>query len=361
LICILSGFLIGQTIDLGAPKEKIPDRVIPLKLLYALSGDSAIGYFFKNPSAPLFLSGDQSLLLSDQGQLLHFDQGGKFKKNLQKVGEGPGEWAETNGILASGAGVCVVCDSPNKLLVLDGKLSFNKEIRLDKSLDWLRVFKVAPADGSLMSATIDFAKASSGVKALKVELKHFNPQGQVRNSGLVFSHRIFMNVVHPEKGGLMIQMNMVDPFWYATNLQKKRLLINSLESYRLELVDLQSERIIKILKRKMNRQPWRKNEDVKNKSKKPDPDYFMDINALASDGERFWVFTAEIDKQKGVRVDLISSEGEYLDRFWLALPGLDRPDAYGPNQIGLSKDRIAWIHQDEEDNPMVSVFAYDLK
>jgi hypothetical protein len=350
---LLSG---AQDIVLTAPKSQTPDRVISLKPVFTLDGEGAEGFFLKEPSAPLWPRDGENLLFTDQDQVLLFDKNGKLLKNLFKKGEGPGEWGYTMGVSAHEGGLAVMSMMPNKCLLFDKGYQFVREIRFEKPQSMLRLLDAGPEGGHFFSTDIDFARIKTGTSPYLSVLKQFDPAGKVTASPLGFSYKVYTSVIK-NKDRIMAQMEMLEPFLYAVIGQ--RVLLAHRSDYALDLIDVKTQKVLKVLTRQVKHQPWRLDKDENRPEGAPAIEYFNDILAVVSHGDTFWVFGSDLDPKKGVHVDVLSAEGEYLDRFWLPLPDCDHPKRFGQSQIALSRNRLAWIHRDEDENQMVSV--YELK
>ena len=89
LIVARQGF--GQIIENPAkPKAANAGRVIVPQEVVAISDEGTSAYYFKWP-AELRIGPNGSLIVTDDGQILHFDAKGMFLRNLFKKGQGPGE------------------------------------------------------------------------------------------------------------------------------------------------------------------------------------------------------------------------------------------------------------------------------
>ncbi len=357
ILILLTGLMLGtEELTIKEPNSKNPDRIITLKKKFQICGDSSEDYFLKSPRSPLWIG--EQLLLPDQEQLLLFSVEGHFVKNLYKKGEGPGEWGQTSTISPTPQGFCILSYQPAKLLFFDKELHFQKEIRFDKTQSMLRLAHAGPEGGSVFASEIDFAKIKTGNSAFKSLLKQFDAKGQITETDLSFDYQVY-SYVQRNKNSVMVSMESIQPFIYAQLPGSPLLLLACREEYRLELLDLQKKTVTKRLLRSVDRQPWRNQEGRNRPEGAPVRNYFNDISAISSDGISFWVFSSEIDKTKGIRVDLIGTQGEYLDRFWLPLPGLDHPGQLERSPIAISGKSITWVHQDEDDNPIVSIFLMD--
>ena len=349
----------AREIDLDKPLAKDADRVLKLSEVFSIDGLDSDDYFLKAPRKPVWSFDGEFLLLADQDQLLRFDKNGVFQGNLYKKGEGPGEWGFTVSLLADGNGFSLLSNSPHKLLTFDRNFNFNDEIKFSAAKHLMRLVRHLPGGGHLFSVKIDFGKIKSGIFYNDHPLQRYDREGQVSESALSFKQKVHNRVVRSEQG-VQVAFEFLTPFSFALAPAAGCLLLASQDEYRLELVDLNEEkRVVSLVRPQYSRQRWQPDPQRKRLEDAPKIDYFNDVQAVVARGEEFWVLTSSLDPQKGVQVDVISSSGAYLDRFWLPLPGLDYPRL--AESLAVSADRIAWIHQDEDDNPVLKVYSYSLR
>src|SRR4030066_326691 len=80
----------GQVIENAAkPKAANAGRILQLTDLWKITDDGG-QFFFRHPHS-LQVADDGSIFVADADQLLKFSLEGKFQKNLNKKGQGPGE------------------------------------------------------------------------------------------------------------------------------------------------------------------------------------------------------------------------------------------------------------------------------
>jgi hypothetical protein len=298
-------------------------------------------------------------LLADQDQLMQFDKKGEFLGNLQKKGEGPGEWGQTLSLLADARGFALLSYNPLKLLLFDRSFAYIEELKFTSMMNIMRLVRHLPEAGHFFSVKIDFGKIKTGIQDSEHLLHRYNKDGRIDETGLAFKQKLYSQVVRNEQQ-VQVAMAWLTPFTFAAVPTTGRMLLACHDEYRLELVDLNEEKTISsLIRRQFQRQPWRPDPQRKRMADAPKVEYFNAVPAVVSCGEDFWVFTSSLDAKKGVQVDVISGSGAYLDRFWLPLPGLDYPRL--TESLAVSAGHIAWVHQDEDENPIVTVYSYALR
>lgn len=363
IICAAAALFLhlkAEETHLTEPAAKGADRLITLKTLALIQAGDGNQFFLKNPSNPVWLQGGKFLAFTDQQQLLLFDQSGKFVRNLQKTGEGPGEWTDTTGLTSTGDKLVIFCYQPQKCLIFGSDFKLVQEIRLDKVLSMVRPLKYSTDTGYFFSTDIDFAKIKTGTTPFKNVLSSFGSNGGLTKHDLSFEYRVY-SFVKREKNMVSVAMSPVEPFLYAALAEKNRVLVACRNGYRLELVDLDQKKIVKTLTRQVRKIPWRQAADDKPTEGAPKPEFFNAVSAIVSRGDQFWVLGADIDDRQSVTVDIVAADGRYLDRFRLPLPGLDHPSRLDRRPLAVSGDRIAWIHLDEDDNPLLSIHSFSLQ
>lgn len=348
----------ADEIPLGEPTAQGADRTLSLQPLAQIEGGDPSAYFLKSPSHPIWLGGGKLLAFTDQAQLLIFDEKGKFQRNLQKSGEGPGEWQMTYSLSTDQDRLVVFAYMPGKCMFFDTGFNLIREIRYDKPQSMMRPLTATAEKGRFFSVNIDFAKIKTGTSPFVNRLKEFDAEGRVTDRELSFSHRVHSSVVKA-KQSVQVMMTFVDPFHYAAIPGKNKALVVCSNDYRLELVDLERQSK-KTLVRRVKKTPWRKDPEDFRSEDAPKPEFFNDVSAIVTRGDQFWVFGADMDERQSVTVDVIDCEGRHLDRFRLSLPGLDHPRRLERSPIALTADKIAWIHLDEDENPLLSIFSYTL-
>ena len=109
------------------PKARDAGRIVTAQEVLAITDDGTDDYYFKWPRG-LNTALDGSLALLDENQILLFDKNGKFRANLFKKGQGPGEAAYVGACLFAGDKTVVQASSPDKLMYFDKAGNYEREI-----------------------------------------------------------------------------------------------------------------------------------------------------------------------------------------------------------------------------------------
>ena len=94
--------------------------------------------------------------------------------------------------------------------------------------------------------------------------------------------------------------------------------------YQITHVDLKKGRILKTFNRKYPRMKHVVTEWEEERTKKhnaPKRKYENDITGLFLHKEQLWINTSTIDEEKRLLIDLFDKEGQYIDCFYLSIPG----------------------------------------
>jgi len=174
LLTLSVSIISADEIPLGEPTGKGVDRTISLNPIAHIEGGDPSVYFLKSPGHPIWLQEGKLLAFSDQEQLLIFDGKGKFVRNLQKSGEGPGEWQSTNNLSTDGDKLVVFSYRPGKCMIFDSGFNLVREIRYDKSQSMMRPLTATDEKGCFFSVDIDFGKIKTGTAPFVNRLKEFN-------------------------------------------------------------------------------------------------------------------------------------------------------------------------------------------
>lgn len=354
----------AREIQLSHPLASDADRVLSLSESFVIDGESSDNYFLKYTRLPKWSFDGELLLISDQDQLLAFNSRGDFRGNHHKRGEGPGEWGNTIDICHNSSSWVIASYNPLKILLFDQDLVYQGEIRLKKGSAMLSLLKGSLQGGLFFDQDFNFSEARTGMSGFNHVLHSFEPGGQTSPAELAFKQPAY--IISQQREGVPYKevfWDMQAPFVFAVDSAGENMLLCCNDRYRLELVDLQSNKVKATLERSFERTVWQS--DLKRPRRIagiPKKDYFNDILAVLSSDSDYWVFTSRVDEKKGILVDLISFTGNYSDRFWLPLPGIERAAHRElQKQLAVSRDHIAWIHQDEDENPIVTVYSYSLR
>ena len=87
--------------------------------------------------------------------------------------------------------------------------------------------------------------------------------------------------------------------------------------------------------------------------KKPEKQHFQSVLKLLNQGTELWVITSTVKKDKGVLVDVFTTEGVYKDKFYLPIPGADTPHL---PRFNIAGDQLILLEKDEDEEHVVSLY-----
>jgi hypothetical protein len=130
--------LLSQTIieNPDKPLSKEAGRVVELEEVLKIE-DSGDDFYFQAPYN-LKIGPGESIFIQDTGQLLQFDQEGRFIRNFFKKGQGPGEVSSIRDYTFEGNDLIVHCPSPNKIVWFDSIGELIKEFRIEETISGLQ-------------------------------------------------------------------------------------------------------------------------------------------------------------------------------------------------------------------------------
>ncbi len=88
--------------------------------------------------------------------------------------------------------------------------------------------------------------------------------------------------------------------------------------------------------------------------------YYNDIYALKIYNGKLLVFTSTMDKDNRVLVDVLNSNGEYIDKFYIKIPQVERPDDLPRKPMCFHKGFFWTTSMDEDDNPFIIKYKIDI-
>jgi len=314
----------GQTIidNPSTPLSKNPGRVVSLTEVLRITDQGQKEYYFEYPSR-LHIAPDGSIFVLDVDQLLHFDQKGKFVRNYFKKGQGPGELTFVSNFWLTDSYLIVHNLSPSKVVWFDfsGNLVKDASVRvLGESTEFLLF------DGEAYY----FKKPSFPQKK--------GMQGIIENPQVIVSWRegndritelgdfpIRAYFKRSKEGGAgFIPLNEL--IWVSAS---ETLYISHTSEYLVKTIDLKTGRIIRLIRRRYERvKPppdlaggIRGGPIIDGKELiAPAPDYADDIVNLFLHEADLWIVTSVQDKYKGTLIDVLDSDGRYVDCFYVKLP-----------------------------------------
>jgi len=298
------------------PLSKNPGRVLKLVEVMRINGEGD-GYYYSGANK-LKIDNSGNIYISDfwssrtRSHFLKFSPDGKFLKDLYKQGEGPGEIQSGFDFAFTESEIYVYDNMKRKIIVIDkdGKFitefktkseSFNAFIGIFK--DWL-VF---------LRKDYPFERKTSRLYNVKNVIVFVSKDGQIEKDFYTFSNKEFY-ISLAQGGGSMSW----DPFILVKGNDK--LFVCSSREYLIEVLDLESGKIISRFRRKYPhvkhiKQKWE--ETFISKYNAPKKKFDSDIEDLLYDRDFLWIKTSTKDELKGYLYDFYDSEGRFLDSFYI--------------------------------------------
>lgn len=360
LVLIAPVILVGQIIENpGKPLAKNAGRQIKITEVLRIV-DQGGDFYFKSPYR-LKAAPDGSIFVVDDKQFLEFNKDGKFLANLQKIGEGPGEYSDVYDFQVNDNRLLINTAVPHKILICDLSGGLIKEMRLNAALGPKRVLGIFKDKFYYIHYSIDFNKIKSGIKVFNQNLYVSTFDDKITDLKMNLTLRRYVEKIAIKGGGINIRMRNLDHFCFV--LENEHSLYTSHTSrYLVKQVDLAAGKVIRQFTRKYQpipyipEEPERNRRSLKGFKKK----YFSDITGISLYKGSIWVFTSTLDKQKGILVDLFNGEGKYLDNFYVPLPGIKRPDSLEGTRYTIVGDCLYIVEPDEEDTPTIVKYRIEI-
>ncbi len=360
MVSVLSAAPAAQVIENpGTPPAKKAGRQIKITEVLRIA-DEGGDFYFKSPYR-LKIAPDGSIFVVDDKQFLKFNKEGKFIANLQKTGEGPGEYTHLRGFQVMDNRLIINTSQPPKLLVCDLSGHLIKEYRLNEKMGSQRVLGIFDDKYYYIHAAVDFDKTKSGIQTFHQSLYASTFDDQNTDLKLDLPLRRVVEKIATKEGGIVIRMQDLDNLCFVLE-NEHSLYISHTSAYLIKQVDLANGKIIRQFTRKYAPVPFVPEKPDKNSYsiegfKK---EYFSDVSGLSLYNGKVWVFTSTLDKQKGVLVDLFSLEGQYLDYFYLPLPGLERPDTLEQRSYTIDGQYLYIVEPDAEETPTIVKYKLEI-
>jgi len=310
----------GQETVTVSKKPLSPRAGRVLKIREALRVSDAQGdFFFKNPDN-IQAAPDGGFFVLDDGEFLRFDAKGKFLGNLFRQGQGPGEFQRIENYLVGETDVLAFQRNPMKF------------VRMDMGGKLLRDFKPdAPVTRFLGRAGERFVSAHNSYppveKVNKPEgeilditwtLQFVSGEGAVESTLLTFPTKWFAKRLP----GALIADDLTSLLWAP--LGKGMIAVAHGAKYALKIGDLDKREVVRTIVRDYKSVKYEPEKDSAgpggSRRLSVPRDFFNDVQKLFAVGGKIWVVTSTLVPEKGVLVDVIGPNGEYLDAFFLPLP-----------------------------------------
>jgi len=341
------------------PKEPLSEnagRVLQLTEKMRIT-DSQGDFYFKSPGN-IKIAPDGSIFVLDEEQFLKFDKKGKFIKNLFKKGQGPGEFERIGNYLFSSHGIVVLQGRPNKIVRLDMLGELINEIRPEEAVSKL----ITCLEDEYVMAHSSFPKLEKRepeIIDIKWNLRLVSEKGKVENTNLDFPVKWYAQRLK----NAIIANFIVD--FTAKPFMDKFLVIYHTQEYMLNMLDLESQQIVRTFTREYRSVKWKSDKTGRVEVRPhlytlvPPVDNLNDIQKLFTQNKTIWAMTSTVDKEKGILVDVLNLRGEYIDNFYLPLQHHVKIEGLSQHPMTISGDALFIVEYDENDIP--SVVKYKIK
>lgn len=341
------------------PKEPLSEnagRVLQLTEKMRIT-DSQGDFYFKSPGN-IKIAPDGSIFVLDEEQFLKFDKKGKFIKNLFKKGQGPGEFERIGNYLFSSHGIVVLQGRPNKIVRLDMLGELINEIRPEEAVSKL----ITCLEDEYVMAHSSFPKLEKRepeIIDIKWNLRLVSEKGKVENTNLDFPVKWYAQRLK----NAIIANFIVD--FTAKPFMDKFLVIYHTQEYMLNMLDLESQQIVRTFTREYRSVKWKSDKTGRVEVRPhlytlvPPVDNLNDIQKLFTQNKTIWAMTSTVDKEKGILVDVFNLRGEYIDNFYLPLQHHVKIEGLSQHPMTISGDALFIVEYDENDIP--SVVKYKIK
>jgi hypothetical protein len=342
----------------GIPPGENAGRVIIPEEIMRITDESG-NFYFKRPRR-IKIAPDESIFLVDENQFLRFDKEGKFLNNQQKKGQGPGEYTYLMYYQFIDNKIYVFGSQPYKLVETDLQGNLLKETRLTgtRRFRWISGFITGKDKFWFVSSSFrEVINRNTGEQTLDQELAWGTLEGKIEKTGILFPETWYM-VKETSKDGVRVSMrSMVRSIFvrYQANLY-----VSNTQKYLVQHVDLEKVKVVHKFNRKYTSVPYvdDKPKEENNRAIGAEPEYFTDIQAILISGDRLWILTSTVAKDKGVLVDVFTKDGKYIDNFYLKLPGVTTAKDLEGKPLTLYKNFLFTTEEDEDGS--MSVVKYKL-
>lgn len=335
------------------PPSKNAGRVIALKELARIS-DSGDKFYFKRPGV-IRIAADESFYIIDDNQILHFAKNATFLANLQKKGEGPGEFSFANAVFPQKDKLYIYSQKPSKILEFSSGDTFLREYKADHSQGVKRIIAQRGNTFWFARAAMDqVMNANTGVRTLHLEVFRETENKPLCKMPITFDEQ-WRLVKIQNKDTIQVVMNAYIPAGFVADDACQNLYCFNTREYAIARLDLDKEKITARFRRPYKPIKYypNPNADPNVKNDTPDPEFFPDIYRILWVDGNLWVITSTVEKNKGVEVDVFTPEGKYSDSFRLPLPGVSSQHHLDRLTLAVRHNTLITVERDSEENPVI--------
>lgn len=278
------------------------------------------------------VAADGTIFVKDGNQqVLQFDPGGKFIRNLMKKGQGPGELNSVDSIFLAERR-SLLQGIPPKILAFDFHGKLLEETNLASAGGRIRLLVGAgPTDFYLSRRGLFDPGQGTGWIDFPEEIVEISPKNNSVKVVGVFPIKSYIKVTSSGRGGvaggMMFHSLIIVPFG------ESKFVVNSTPEYEVTIFDAARIEVIlrfrRVYERVVRKNAGRAFGSINGQPGPEIPKYRSDIAALNVVDGRLWIQTSTVDAKKGVLFDIFDAEGRYVDCFYLKYSKKDiDPDSF---------------------------------
>ena len=280
-------------------------------------------FFFKLPWG-LDVGPDGTIFVQDGLALYEFTSDGRFKKNLVKTGQGPGEiTTEITDFLINDKSVLWFSAPSNKLVKADYEGKLFGERTFDK-----KIFYRLLAFYGQKYFMLDFKRKNpdQAINLLENDNNLFlvNEDGNFDPTSCAFATQTSRQIRDFGGGRTAASMTIITRVSSSGQTGEYLYIIHTPE-YLIKRLDLKKAEVTGIFRRSYPRVKYAKKDP---KDTRAMPDYDNDVHRVLVHKDRVWALTSTYDPLKGILVDVFDSEGKYADNFRLPLLNIRTGDNF---------------------------------
>lgn len=338
---------------------KIPGRSIKLTEVQRIT-DYEDDFVFRKVRG-IKIAEDGSIFVRGRDQLLEFTPQGKYVRNFIKKGEGPGEVKYFSNFAITDKSIIVGGLMPVKVIKFSPEGELKNEFTIQGLSTFATLIENLRSKSYFVSGESFINKQKTGIIPRENNLYYVNKTGNVVNMNLSFNTKDLL-VKRTSKDGVIVSMDELTVLLWAFD-KRGLLYISHTERYLISLIDLKSQKVIRKFHRAYKpvdyvKRKYTKKEEIELYSLDNRKSY-NDIYKLIVYKENLFVFTSTMNEKKETLIDVFDSTGKYVDKFFIKIPGVKRPDDLIRKPI-LFHDGFFWtIDVDEDDAPYVLKYKID--
>jgi hypothetical protein len=356
----IQGKVLENGSDPAGISGKIPGRSVLLKEVMRIT-DQEKDFIFRQIKG-IQIGRDESIFVSESSALFHFTPEGRYLGNFIKIGEGPGEVKHFSDFDLSGDSVIVGSSMPLKVIrftcggLMKGEQTVFGMKRCNQFLGtWNGLCY-------FVSHEIPAGKLVPGIRPRKNFFYQTDRKGKVSSMDLSFNTKDLATLITTGQGKLIAMDSWTDLLTAFDH--RGHLYLSHRERYHIVRIDLESGRVDREFTRRFEpvdyiERVYKDKVGVKLHSVVKRK-YFNDIYKIITHGENLFVFTSRMNKKKEILVDVFNRNGKYVDRFFIMLPGVKRPDDLREKPILVYEGYLWATDVDEDDIPTVIKFKADI-